>query len=593
MREIRRLLGFVRPYRRLAVLALVLLSTLVAMDLAIPRLIQRIIDQGILRHDRGVVVQTALIMLGISAVSTVIAIANNGFSVRVGEGVARDLREALFLKIQHYSFGNLDRQKTGQLLVRLTSDVAAVKSLTQISLRIGTRAPLLMIGSLVLMVTTGRKLALTMLPLLIVTSLLIAFFVVRMEPLFRAVQQKLDAVNNVLQENIAGARLVKGLVRADHEGARFEIANEAMTLRSIKVMQLMSTMTPALTMCINVGMVVVIWLGGLQSIRGELSVGQIVAFTNYLLTTMTPLVMMTMLSNTWAAGLASLRRMDEILDSVPDVVDAEGAAPLPADAPASVTFDDVSFTYAGEESEAVLRGISLAATPGKTIAILGSTGAGKSTLVNLIPRFYDVSSGRLDVGGRDVRTVTQDSLVAHVGVVPQESVLFSGTVRDNIRYGRPDAGDADVEKAARAAQAHEFISRMPDGYDSRVEQRGANFSGGQKQRLAIARALLVDPKILILDDSTSAVDVETETLIQRALAEKKGERTTFVVAQRISTVLDADTILVLDKGRIVAEGTHRELMVTSPVYREIYDSQLGKGLAEDAAGDPAPGEVAS
>ncbi len=593
MREIRRLLGFVRPYQRLAVLALVLLSTLVAMDLAIPRLIQRIIDQGILRHDRGVVVQTALIMLGISAVSTVIAIANNGFSVRVGEGVARDLREALFLKIQRYSFGNLDRQKTGQLLVRLTSDVAAVKSLTQISLRIGTRAPLLMIGSLVLMVTTGRKLALTMLPLLIITSLLIAFFVVRMEPLFRAVQQKLDAVNNVLQENIAGARLVKGLVRADHEGARFEVANEAMTVRSIKVMQLMSTMTPALTMCINVGMVVVIWLGGLQSIRGELSIGQIVAFTNYLLTTMTPLVMMTMLSNTWAAGLASLRRMDEILDSVPDVVDAAGAAPLPDSAPASVAFDDVSFTYAGDESEAVLRGISLAATPGKTIAILGSTGAGKSTLVNLIPRFYDVSSGRLDVGGRDVRAVTQDSLVAHVSVVPQESVLFSGTVRDNIRYGRPDASDADVEKAARAAQAHEFISRMPEGYGSRVEQRGANFSGGQKQRLAIARALLVDPKILILDDSTSAVDVETETLIQRALAEKKGERTTFVVAQRISTVLDADSILVLDRGRIVAEGTHRELMVTSPVYREIYDSQLGKGLAEDAASEPAPGDVAS
>ncbi|MEP7126682.1 MAG: ABC transporter ATP-binding protein [Byssovorax sp.] len=582
MRDLRRLLVFIRPYRRLSILALVLLCALVVMDLALPRLIQRIIDQGIARHDRGVVIQTALLMLGISAMSMVIAIGNNGFSVRVGEGVARDLREALFLKIQHYSYGNLDRQKTGQLLVRLTSDVAAVKSLTQISLRIGTRAPLLMLGSLVLMISTGRKLALTMLPLLLVTTLLIAFFVIRMEPLFRLVQQKLDAVNTVLQENIAGARLVKALVRAEHEGARFEVANEAMTARSIKVMQLMSSMTPALTMCINVGVVIVIWLGGNQSIRGELSVGQIVAFTNYLLTTMTPLVMMTMLSNTWAAGLASLRRMDEILGSVPDVVDAADAVALPASAPASVAFDDVSFTYAGEGSEAVLRGVTLAATPGKTIAILGSTGAGKSTLVNLIPRFYDVSSGQIRVGGSDVRTVTQDSLVGHVGIVPQESVLFSGTVRDNIRYGRPSASDDEVIAAARAAQAHDFIAKMPEGYDSRVEQRGANFSGGQKQRLAIARALLVDPKILILDDSTSAVDVETETLIQRALAEKKGERTTFVVAQRISTVLDADTILVLDRGRIVAEGTHRELMTTSPVYREIYDSQLGKGLADDA-----------
>jgi ATP-binding cassette subfamily B protein len=580
MRDLGRLLGFVKPYWRLAVLALVMLSALVALDLAIPRLVQRIIDQGIAKSDRSVVVQTALAMLGISAVSTVIAIANNVFSVRVGEGVARDLREALFLRIQRYSFGNLDRQKTGLLLVRLTSDVTAVKSLTQLSLRIGTRAPLLMLGSIILMITTSRRLALTILPLLLVTTLLIAFFVIRMEPLFRLVQQRLDVVNNVLQENIAGARLVKALVRADHEGQRFEAANEDMTLRSIAVMQLMSTMTPVLTLCINVGVVIVIWLGGTQSIQGDLSLGEIVAFTNYLLTTMTPLVMMTMLSNTWAAGLASLRRMDDILESTPDVVDAPGAEVLNEDAAADVAFDDVSFTYGGEKSDVVLRGITLEARPGKTIAILGSTGAGKSTLVSLIPRFYDVSAGHVRAFGRDVREVTQDSLVSRVGFVPQESVLFSGTVRDNIRYGRPSASDDDVIRAAKAAQAHEFIAKLPDGYDARVEQRGANFSGGQKQRLCIARALLVDPDILILDDSTSAVDVETETKIQRALAETREGRTTFVVAQRISTVLEADTILVLDRGRIVAEGTHRELMDTSPDYREIYDSQLGTGTAE-------------
>ena len=579
MRDIRRLLGFVRPYARLAVLALVMLTALVAMDLAIPRLIQRIIDEGIAKRDRGIVVQTALAMLAISAVSTVVAVANNGFSVRVGEGVARDLREALFLKIQHYSFGNLDRQKTGQLLVRLTSDVAAVKALTQVSLRIGTRAPLLMLGSLVLMFTTSRRLALTMLPLLVLTTLLIAFFVVRMEPLFRLVQQKLDVVNNVLHENIAGARLVKALVRADYEGERFESANEQMTVRSINVMRLMSMMQPALTMCINVGVVIVIAVGGAQSIHGDLTLGQIVAFTNYLLTTMTPLVMMTMLSNTWAAGLASLRRMEEILDSVSDVADASGAVELPASAPADVTFDDVSFKYGGERGERVLCDIAFEAAPGKTIAILGSTGAGKSTLVSLIPRFYDVSKGRLLVAWRDVRDVTQASLVANVGFVPQESVLFSGTVRDNIRYGRPDASEQDVVRAATIAQAHEFISKMKDGYDSRIEQRGANLSGGQKQRIAIARALLVEPKILILDDSTSAVDVETETKLQNALRDTRSERTTFVVAQRISTVLEADTILVLDKGRIVAKGTHRELMTESPVYREIYDSQLGGGLA--------------
>jgi ATP-binding cassette subfamily B protein len=301
------------------------------------------------------------------------------------------------------------------------------------------------------------------------------------------------------------------------------------------------------------------------------------------MTTMTPLILMTLLSNTWTADLASARRLNEVLETAPDVVDAPGAVPLPASAEARVCFEDVSFTYRGEGSEPVLHGITLVAEPGQTVAILGSTGAGKSTLVNLIPRFYDVSSGRLRVGGADVRDVTQDSLVAAVAVVPQETVLFSGTLRDNLRYGRPTATDAEVVAAAKAAQAHDFIAQLADGYESRVEQRGANLSGGQRQRVAIARALLVRPKILILDDSTSAVDVETETKIQEALAADKGGRTTFVVAQRISTVLNADTIVVLDRGRVVAQGSHKELLASSAVYQEIYDSQLGSGVAREAA----------
>lgn len=579
MKDVRRLLGFVRPYRGAAVLSLVMLTAVVVMDLAIPRLIQHIIDAGIGGGDRGVVVRTALGMLGISALSTVLAIANNTFSVRVGEGVARDLREALFLRIQAYSFGNLDRQKTGQLLVRLTSDVAAVKALTQISLRIGTRAPLLMVGSLVLMVTTSPRLALTLLPLLLFTAGLVAFYVMRMGPLFREVQQRLDVVNDVLQENVAGARLVKAFVRAGYERERFETANSDMTLRSIAVMQLVSTMAPALTLCINAGVVIVIWSGGLSAIDRELTLGQLVAFTNYLMTTMTPLVMMSMLSNVWAAGLTSLARMDEILSSVPEVVDAPGASEVPAAASPEVAFDGVSFTYGGEAHAAALSEVTLAAAPGSTVGILGSTGAGKSTLVQLIPRFYDATSGVVSAFGHDVRAWKQDTLVRRVGFVPQESVLFSGTVRDNIRYGRPSATEEQVIAAARAAQAHDFIAAMPDGYDSRVEQRGANLSGGQKQRLAIARALLVEPTILILDDSTSAVDVETETRIQAALAETQRGRTTFVVAQRVSTVLDADTIVVLDKGRVVATGHHKELLASSAVYREIWESQLGEGPA--------------
>ncbi len=585
MSHIRKLFHFIKPYWLLAALSLVTLTVMVFLDLSIPRLIQRIIDQGINKSDMAVVTQTAVIMLVVSALTTLIAIANNIFSVRVGEGVARDLREALFLKLQTFSHGNLDRMNTGQLIVRLTSDVNALKQLTQITLRIGTRAPLMMIGSLILMFATDSRLALTLLPLLVVTSVIIVVFVARMEPLFLSVQQKLDRLNSVLQENIAGVRVVKAYVRDDFEGARFEASNEDLAQRAIRVMRFMSAMGPALTMCVNFGMIVVIYSGGLQAISGDLTVGQVVAFVNYLLTTMQPLIMMTMLSNVWAAGIASAKRIDEIFDTVPEVQDVPDAAVLPAAAQPRVTFENVTFHYNGNHNEAALIDVLLCAEPGKTIAILGATGAGKSTLVNLIPRFYNASAGVVSVAGADVQTVTQDSLLAKVGIVPQESILFSGSVRDNIRYGRPDASEDEVIAAAKAAQAHEFISRMPKGYDTHIEQRGANLSGGQKQRMAIARALLMQPDILILDDSTSAVDVETETKIQEAMEATRHKRTTFVVAQRISTVLKADKIIVIDEGRIVAEGTHRELLASSPIYQEIYESQLGGGPQLDVMGN--------
>ena len=591
MREIRKVLTFVRPYWRRAVVALILLTTLVVLDLSIPRLIQRIIDDGILQDNQAVVIQTAVLMLGLSALSAAIAIANNYLSVRVGESVARDLRETLFLKIQTYAFGNLDRQKTGQLMVRLTSDTVAVQRLVQVSLRIGTRAPLLIIGSLLLMIKTSPTLAATMLPLLLITSAVIVFFIIKMEPLFRSVQGKLDRLNTVLQENIAGARLVKAFVRADYEGQRFEAANETFTDHSVRVMRFMSTMSPALTVFLNIGMVVVIWDGGLHAIRGELSVGQIVAFTNYLLTTMGPLTMMTMLSNTWANGIASAKRVSEILDTTPEIQDRADAQPFPAEAQGRIVLQDVSFHYNGSTDEEVLRDINLVAEPGQTVAILGATGAGKSTLINLVPRFYDVCTGQVTIDGIDVRQLQQHSLLAALATVPQESLLFSGTVADNIRYGNPAASDEQVTAAAQAAQAHDFIMALPQGYAARVEPRGANFSGGQKQRIAIARALLTRPKILILDDSTSSVDVETETKIQDALAtpdaasngQARGRHTSLVVAQRISTVLKADKIVVIDKGRIVAEGTHRELLQSSPIYQEIYHSQLGAGLQLEAA----------
>jgi len=578
MRQVYRLLRFIKPYWKKSSLSLVLLVIVVVLDLALPRLVQRIIDQGILAGNMEEVWQTFLLMMVISAANTLFAIGNNNFSVQVGEGVARDLREALFLKIQSFSFGNLDRLKTGQLMVRLSSDSSVIQRLVQISLRIGTRAPLIIIGSIILMFNTDRRLALSMLPLLLATSAIIAFFVVKMGPLFLTMQQKLDRLNTVLQENIAGVRVVKAFVQADAEAERFEAANRDFTERNIRVMEFMSTMGPVLSICVNIGIVVVIWAGGLQAVRGEVTTGQIVAFINYLQTALGPLMIMANLANVWAAGIVSAGRINEVLETVPEVQEAPGAPALPETARPRVVFENVGFHYNSSTQTTVLEGINLTAEPGQTIAILGATGAGKSTLVNLIPRFYDVTEGCILIGGEDIRRVRQDSLLSRIGVVPQETVLFSGTVRDNIRYGCPQASEAEVVAAARLAQAHEFILDLPNGYDTRIEERGVNLSGGQKQRIAIARALLSHPDILILDDSTSSVDVETETKIQDAMQTWMKGRTCFVVAQRISTVLKADKIIVLEKGRVAAGGTHRELLQSSPIYQEIYASQLGNGV---------------
>jgi len=414
-------------------------------------------------------------------------------------------------------------------------------------------------------------------PILVAVSLVIAFFVTRMEPLFRSTQQRMDRLNTVLQENIAGARLVKAFVRDDLEEERFETANEAYTRYSIGMMRFMSTLSPAMSIFVNLGIVAVIWWGGVRTIHGGLSIGQLVAFVNYLQTALGPLTIMVMLANVAAAGTASAERIVEVLDTEPELRDDPQPQPLPDLGAPRIVFEKVGFRYAGTSGGAVLQDIDLVAEPGQVIAILGATGAGKSSLVNLVPRFYDPTAGGITLNGVDLRRLGQDDLLRHVGIVPQETVLFSGTIRDNIRYGRPDAGDDEVAAAAAAAQADGFIARLPQGYETHVEERGVNLSGGQKQRLAIARALLTRPSILILDDATSSVDVATEARIHATLREWMRGRTSFMVAQRISTALDADKIVVIDKGRIVAEGNHAQLMGSSPVYREIFASQLGDG----------------
>ena len=580
MYTVRKILSFVKPYWKLALLALALLFLRVSMDLSIPRLVQRIIDQGINQKDLQVVITTSLMMVGVTILDAAAAVGSSISSVNVGQKVSRDLRKAIFMKVQSFSYGNLDQFNTGKLMVRMTADTDAVQRFVQVSLRIGASAPLTLIGSITLMYLTNHRLALSLLPLHLVVGVVLVLFSNRMEPLYLKIQTRLDWLNNVLQENIAGARLVKAFVRSGHESQRFESANTSYTDAMVSVMQLNAWMSPIVTVLINAGLVYTVWKGGLSAMDGSMTLGQLVAFINYLVATLAPLMQMSVVAVAWANGLASARRVNEVLDAVPEVMEPVNGIILSASDRPGVIFEHVSFHYNGSESGLVLKDISLAAAPGQTIAILGATGAGKSTLVNLIPRFYDASEGSVSVGGVDVRQVSEDSLLSRVSIVPQETVLFSGTIRENIRYGRPSATEEEVVAAAKAAQAHDFILAFPEGYDSRVEERGSNLSGGQKQRLGIARAIVTQPDILILDDSTSAVDVETETLIQSALAVTMRGRISFVVAQRISTVLNADKIIVLDRGQIVAEGTHAELMQSSPVYREIYDSQLGSDVGQ-------------
>jgi ATP-binding cassette subfamily B protein len=576
MSNLRRVLPFVKPYRRQAILSLVLLLGVVVADLLVPRLTQQVIDEGVAQQDMGTIVNTALLMLGAAVLSALFSVGNTLLSVRVALGVSADVRNALVRKVQTFSFGNLDEIQTGQLLVRSTSDVNQVQLITQMSLRILTRAPLWMIGSVVMLIATSRQLALLMLALLPVIVVIIGLFLTRVRPMFLAVQSKLDRLNQVMQENLAGVRLVKAFVRAEHENARFSAANSDLTSQSIRVMRFVAMLVPTMMFLVNLAVVAVIWLGGRSVILGGFTVGEVMASINYMSFSLFPMMMLGGMIGPISAADASAGRIWEVLDSAPEVQDHPEARSL-THVRGRVAFEGVSFTYDHGGSEPVLEDVTLVAEPGQTVALLGATGSGKSSLVQLIPRFYDVDDGRVMIDGVDVRDIRLQDLRAHIGVAMQEAVLFSGTIRDNIRYGRANATQEEVIAAARVAQAHDFISSFPDGYDTVIGQRGVNLSGGQKQRLAIARALLVQPRVLILDDSTSAVDVETEARLQEALEELMADRTSFVIAQRISTVLGADRIVVLERGRVAAQGTHDELLDSSPIYREIYESQLGEG----------------
>ncbi|TFG72997.1 MAG: ABC transporter ATP-binding protein [Anaerolineales bacterium] len=572
-----KLIRYIKPYWHWALLAPLMMLLEVAMDLLQPRLIQRIIDIGIAQRDMAIVITTGLTMIGLALVGAVGGTACTVFSVYAGQGFGADLRESLFRKVQSLSFSNLDALETGQLVTRLTNDVTVVQEAVMMLLRIMVRAPLMLIGSLVMAIITGPKLAPLFIILLPMVLLVVTFLIVKAFPLYSKVQANLDNLNTIMQENLMGVRVVKAFVRSSHESKRFGKSNQDLMDLAVKAARVVALGMPFMMLIVNLGVAGVLWFGAIQVNTGSMRVGQIIAFVNYLMNTLMSLMMLSMLTMNISRAEASSKRIVEVLERETTIVDRPHAM-KDFIAQGRVAFENVTFSYDGEKHDAVLKNVTFEAEPGQTVAILGATGSGKSSLVQLIPRFYDVSKGRLTLDGVDVRDVEKAALRRNVGIALQEPVLFSGSVRDNIRYGRPEATDEEVIAAARMAQANNFIESCPNGYDTLLGQRGVNLSGGQKQRIAIARALLVNPAVLILDDSTSSVDVETETAIQAALDTFMDNRTCFIIAQRISTVLNADKILVLDGGEIAAQGSHDDLMLSSSIYREIYDSQLGNGV---------------
>jgi ATP-binding cassette subfamily B protein len=574
--SLKELTRYLKPYRTAMIIGPLLMCLEVAMDLAQPYLLERIVDVGIAQLDMTIVIRTGLLMLLLSIVGMGGGVGNTLYAVKVTTAFAADLRGALYKKIQTFSFGNLDDFGTGKLVTLLTNDVTQIQNALLILLRIFVRAPLILIGSVIMAFITSPKLAGFMLILMAVLLVTLFFIGRRGQPMFRVVQEKLDQLNTVLQENLAGVRVVKAFVRGQYEKRRFGSANDDLMNESIRVMQIILVIMPVMMLVMNIGLVGVIWFGGIDVIQGQFQVGEIIAFINYLTRSLMSLMMVGQLMIQLSRAQASGQRISEVLQTQPEIQNHENAV-HDMIFKGQVVFDQVDFGYDADDRY-VLNNISFTAEPGQTVALLGATGSGKSSLVNLIPRYYDVKKGAIRIDNMDVREMDMNTLRQQVGVVLQESVLFSGTIRDNIRNGNSKATDDDVIQAAKAAQAHEFILSFENGYDTVLGQRGVNLSGGQKQRIAIARALIKKPAILILDDSTSAVDVETETKIQAALEGIMANRTSFVIAQRISTVLTADKILVLEQGKIAAEGTHEELLVSSKIYQEIYNSQLGNGV---------------
>lgn len=582
-RGLLRALGYLGNQRRSALIAYGALVIATLAQLAVPQVVQNMID-AVTRAGANLAVAERVILNG-AALILLFAVLRGVFSFlqafmseNTSQGLAFDLRNAIFEKIQRLSFSYYDQNQTGQLMVRATDDVERLRTFIAQGLIMSVQAFLLLGGALVVLALTNLQLTLVVLPLLPIAMAIFVVFGRLIQPLFAVVQQKLAALNTILQENLAGIKVVRAFAREPYEARRFDAAATDLMAQQLRVSRVFSFLFPVVFLVAQIGQAAILYFGGQQILGGTLNLGEYQKFSLYLVYVFFPLGQLGFIIALMAQAAASADRIFEVLDTQNEISDRPDAYPLPP-IEGRVEFRNVTFRYFGT-SEPVLRDVSFVAEPGQTVALLGATGSGKTSIINLIPRFYDVSDGAVLIDGHDVRDVTIDSLRSQIGIVLQDTNLFSGSIRDNIAFGRPEASDEEVIAAARAAAAHDFIMSFPEGYATRVGERGVTLSGGQKQRIAIARALLLNPRLLILDDSTSSVDLQTEQAIQRALERLMEGRTSFVIAQRISTVLHADQIIVLDKGRVAARGTHAELMENSPIYAEIYHAQLVADTSE-------------
>ena len=567
-----KLLRFIKPFRLLIGLVFVLVFLQSLANLYLPTLMADIIDTGIVKGDTPYILRIGGLMLLVTIGGAICAIIASFYSAKIAIGFGRIVRGKLFTHVENFSLHEFDKMGTASLITRTTNDTTQVQQVLIIILNMMISAPLMAIGGIILAVAQDATLSLILLaaiPFLVAAILLIMF---RAIPLFQVMQKKIDRLNLILDEELTGVRVIRAFDRIEQERRRFADANLDLTDTAIKVNRIVAFLMPIMMLVLNVSTVAILWFGSIRINNGDMQLGALFAFLQYSMQILFAFLMLSMMFIMLPRAAASATRINEVLAMEPEINDPENPKQT-GTLRGHVEFDNVTFSYPGAE-EPALANISFRASPGQVTAIIGGTGSGKSTLISLLPRFYDIDSGHVYVDGVDTRDMSQESLRAKIGFVPQKAVLFSGTITDNIRYGNPEASDEEIYQAAEVAQATEFISEMKDGYDSIIAQGGTNVSGGQKQRLSIARALVRRPEIYVFDDSFSALDFKTDAKLRAALRSQTTDATVFIVAQRVGTVMDADQIIVLDEGHLAGIGTHRELMETSEVYREIVSSQL-------------------